>query len=368
MKKVISIFIIVLLINILPVSAEIVQIENTPEMSNLPDYFNWRDIDGIDYTTSIKNQGQCPSCEAYGLVAALETIIQYQLGYTFNCDLSEAHLFFYSGGTCEWGVNVSHAAEYLVEYGVPDEGCFPDPLRSYDPPLDSVSGWEERTVKIKSWGWVENNEDAIKSALIEHGPLVICFPVYQDFIYYKRGVYRHRWGDRQGGHLVALVGYDDNEQCWILKNSWGDQWGDNGWFKMRYDPKMFIDGCYGGTGILYVEGVYGNFLPDVPQIYIEKPRHRYTYFRNLEFLTLFKRVKYIRGEIPRIIVWTTVETLVKNTDKVEFYFDGRLMFIDYRAPYEWKLRPPLGLHTIEAYAYDREGKTSKAITDIFVIK
>jgi hypothetical protein len=368
MKKIITIFMIVLLVNILPVAGEFLQTKQTFETSDLPSYFNWRDIDGIDFTTSIKNQGRCPSCEAYALVAALETIIQNQIGHPFDIDLSEAHLFFYPGGTCEWGVNVSHAADYLINYGVPDEGCFPDPLRSYNPPLENIPGWENRTVKISEWGWVENNEDAIKNALINYGPLIICFPVYEDFMYYKRGVYRHRWGDRTGGHLVALVGYDDSEQCWILKNSWGDQWGDNGWFKMGYDPDMFIDGCYGGTGILYVDGVYGNFIPDVPKIYIEKPRYRYTYFRNLGFLTFFKNVKFIEGKIPRVIVWVNVETYVNNTDLVEFYLDGNLMYIDYDPPFEWKIRPPIGRHCIEAYAYDRAGNISKAITDVFVLR
>lgn len=359
---------ITLLANVSMVTAELIQIETTSQLSALPDYFSWRDIDGTDFTTSIKTQGQCPSCEAYGLVASLETIIQYQVGYPFGCDLSEAHLFFYSGGTCEWGVNVTHAAEYLIESGVPDEGCFPDPLRAYNPPLESIPGWENRTVKISEWGWIQNDEDAIKSALIEHGPLVICFPVYKDFMFYKRGVYRHRWGKRIGGHLVALVGYDDRKQCWIVKNSWGDQWGDHGWFKMGYDSEMFIDGCYGGTGILYIDGVYGNFMPDVPKIYIEKPRHGYTYVRNLEFLTLFKKVNFIQGNIPRIIVWTTIQTQVNDTERVEFYLDGRLLQADYEPPFDWKLRPPLGIHTIEAYAYNRAGNISKAITDIFVMR
>lgn len=367
MKK-IMLIIIILIANILPVTAELVQKENKPELYELPEYFCWRNIDGIDFTTSIKTQGLCPSCEAYGLVAALETIIQYQVGYPFDCDLSEAHLFFYPGGTCEWGVNVSDAANYLIEYGVPDEGCFPDPLRPYDPPYESIPGWEERTVKIESWGWVENDEDAIKSALIEYGPLVICFPVYEDFIHYKRGVYRHKWGDRVGGHLVALVGYNDRKQCWIVKNSWGDHWGDDGWFKMGYDPKMFINGCYGGTGILYVDGVYGNFMPDVPQIYIEKPRDRHTYFGKWELPTLFKNIDYIRGEIPRIFVWTTVEINAEKTDKVDFYLDGRHLRTDFNPPFNWKLRPPLGFHTIEAYAHDKSGNISKAIKDIFVIR
>ena len=131
---------------------------------------------------------------------------------------------------------------------------------------------------------------------------------------------------------------------------------------------MFIDGCYVGTGILYIDGVYGNFMPDVPQIYIEKPINGHTYFRNLKFLTLFKKVKFIRGDIPRVIVWTTIETLTKNTDKVEFYLDGRLLRTDYRPPFDWKLRPPLGFHAIEVCAYDRAGNVSKAIKDIFVLR
>jgi len=368
MKKIISVFFIIMLVNIIPVTGKLIQSENISENPDLPEYFNWRDINGTDFTTSIKTQGQCPSCEAYALVAVLETIVQYQVGYTFDIDLSEAHLFFYPGGTCRWGVNASQAADYLVNFGVPDEGCFPDPLRSYDSPFESVPGWENRTVKIESWGWVENDEDEIKKALIEYGPLVICFPVYEDFMYYKRGVYRHKWGERTGGHLVALVGYDDSEQCWIVKNSWGDQWGDDGWFKMGYDPKMFIDGCYGGTGILYVDGVYGNYMPDVPKIYIEKPSHQHTYFRNLEFLTIFKKIKFIRGDIPRIIVWSTVETFTNNTYKVDFYLDGTLLRTDYKPPFDWKLRPPLGFHTIEAYAYDRAGNMSRAIRDIFVLR
>ena len=368
MKKIITILIITLTVNISLVTGEIIQTKNTLETSELPSYFNWRDINGVDFTTSIKDQGQCPSCEAYALVAVLETITQYLVGYPFNCDLSEAHLFFYPGGTCEWGVNVTYAAEYLVVHGVPDEGCFPDPLRSYNPPLESIPGWENRSVKITSWGWVENDEEAIKNALINYGPLVICIPIYQDFYFYKRGVYRHRWGPRVGGHLIALVGYDDNDQCWIVKNSWGEQWGDHGWFKMGYDPKMFIDGCYGGTGILYVSGVYGNFMPDVPKIYIEKPRYRHTYFRNIELLTLFSKVKFIEGKIPRIFVWTTVEASANDTDLVEFYLDGRHMYTDYQPPFEWKIRPPVGRHTVEAYAYDSLGNMSKAVTDIFVLR
>lgn len=54
--------------------------------------------------------------------------MQYKAGKIYNPDLSEAHLYFYPGGTVRAGyVNIIDAANYLVEHGVPDEGCFPDP-------------------------------------------------------------------------------------------------------------------------------------------------------------------------------------------------------------------------------------------------
>jgi len=337
---------------------------NSENIANLPEKFSWRDINGTDYTTPAKNQEPCPSCEAYALVAVLETLVQYKVGYPFGCDLSEAHLFFCSGGTCKWGVNVTHAADYLTNYGVPDEGCFPDPHRKTDMPCNyTLPGWENRTVKIKEWGWVENDEEEIKKALIEHGPLVICIHVWKDFMYYHGGIYEHKWGKRVGGHLVTIMGYDDSQKCWICKNSWGENWGENGWFRMSYDAGMFIPGCYGGTGILYLDGVYGNLMPDVPKVYIEEPRRYHTYLFGHEFPSLFGRL-FIQVGIPRIIGWTNVKINATNTDKVEFYVDGKLKYTDSESPFSWRMDVPTGFHTIETYAYNEEGNVSKDIIDV----
>ncbi len=132
MKKIIIISLLLILTNI---SLAIAETENNIQNSGLPPVFSWRNIDGVDYTTSVKDQRPAPTCEAYALVAALETLVQYQVGYPFDCDLSEAHLFFYPGGTADWGVNVTYAADYLIDQGVPDEGCFPDPHRPFDFPF-----------------------------------------------------------------------------------------------------------------------------------------------------------------------------------------------------------------------------------------
>jgi len=221
MKKAVAIMAVFILIG---VSSVIVDAKNSNSSAYLPPSFTWRDINGTDYTTPIKNQAPAPTCEAYALVAALETKMQYKAGKIYNPDLSEAHLYFYPGGTVRAGyVNIIDAANYLVEHGVPDEGCFPDPHRPYDSPFESLPGWENRTVKITEWGWVNHTQDAIKKALIEHGPLAVCVRFYKDFYYYTggRGVggfnfkrdafaicsaYVQKWRPREEGMIIGHGG------------------------------------------------------------------------------------------------------------------------------------------------------------------
>jgi hypothetical protein len=332
---------------------------------DLPTYFSWRDIDGVDYTTPVKNHLPAFTCETYALIPVLETLVQYEIGYPFGCDLSAVHLFFYSGGVYYWGVDLPKCADYLVKYGVPDEGCFPDPHRKADLKLDSVKGWEKRAVKIKKWGWVENDEEEIKRALIEHGPLVLIIHVWKDFPYYKGGIYKHRWGRYWLGHLVTLVGYDDAKRCWICKNNWGRRWGEDGWFKMLYDPNM-IKPYWGGTGILYVDGVYGNLKPDVPRIYISEPRDAHTYVFEKKIPSAYATLRirkdlYIR---PWVIGRVVVKTDVANANKVEFYFDGVLKHTCEKPPFECKIDAPLGRHAVEAIAYNDKYK-SKDIIDFY---
>ena len=92
------------------------------DATNLPSYFSWRDINGIDYTTDIRNQVPFASCEAFAIVAAIETMVQYKVGFPFGCDLSEAHLFFNSNGSqLGWGTYPESDLRYLQKYGIPDE-------------------------------------------------------------------------------------------------------------------------------------------------------------------------------------------------------------------------------------------------------
>ncbi len=363
MKKTMTIVIAVLLLTTIATSIEKAK---KIETTDLPSYFSWRNINGIDYTTPIKNQAPAPTCEAYALCASLETLMQYQMGELYNPNLSETHLYFYAGGTYEAGyVDIVDAANYLIEYGVPDEGCYPDPHRAFDYPFESLQGWGNRTVKIREWGWVEHTEEAIKTALMEHGPLSICVYFWTDFYYYTGGVYIHRWGRLAGGHVMSMVGYDDNEQCWIIKNSAGTKWGEDGWLRIAYDANMFADWYGEGTGIMYIDGVYGNFKPDVPKVQIETPKNFQTYFFGQEFTTFFKKTP-IQKASPRIFGGLTVEVTAENVNQVEFYIDNVKQHTDDEVPFTWDLQTTRGLHTLEIRAIN-DHNISVDIIDIYKI-
>jgi hypothetical protein len=366
MKKMITIFWILLFL-VPVISSCSIKIGTAHEMCTIPSSFSWRDIDGVDYTTPIKDQAPAPTCEAFAFCAVLETKMQYQLKELYTPDLSENHLYFYAGGTMKKGyVNIIDAAHYLMTYGVPDEGCYPDPHRPFDYPFKSLAGWENRTVKITEWGWVDHNISVMKQALIDHGPLIICIGVYQDFNFYHGGVYHHRWGPRIGGHVVAIVGYNDSQQCWIVKNSWGTKWGEDGWFRMAYDADL-ISTWYGpGTGVMYLDGLYGNLKPDAPKVYFETPRYFHTYLFGREISTFLKKLP-IQKAAARILGPLSVEVTAEDTNSVEFFIDDVSKYVDTEAPFSWNLEATQGLHTLTVRAVNDHNIASLAIEDIYVV-
>ncbi|MBU0496552.1 MAG: hypothetical protein KKC68_01235 [Candidatus Thermoplasmatota archaeon] len=363
---------VVLLICLLVSSSGAIAFESrlVDSTDRLPASFSWLDVDGVNYMPPVKNQIPAPTCEAYALCTTLETLVNYETGAPYNCDLSEAHLFFYSGGTCNWGVDIKDALEYLEVFGVPDEGCFPDHHRPHDEPFASLLGWENRSVKISGWGWVPNEVDAIKDALIEHGPLIICMLVRPDFTNYRRGIYRPGPYDVTGGHVINIVGYDDTQQCWLIRNSWGDAWGEDGYIRVAYnahtEERPFIWPFYGGTGIAYIAGVYGMLDPDVPKIWLTNCNIQHTCFLGFEFPSLKFRIDGIQLGAPRVFGPHTIQLETANTDYVEFYLDQELLYTDTSPPFSWKVEGSKGLHTLEIYAYNNQNM-SMAFRDIFLI-
>jgi C1A family cysteine protease len=115
---------------------------------------------------------------------------------------------------------------------VPDEACFPYPDRNV-PCSVSCADWQDRSFKVVRWRELID-VGLRKEWLATNGPVIGCMAVYRDFYSYTGGVYQHVTGDLVGYHAICVVGYSELEQAWICKNSWGTDWGDEGWFKIRY--------------------------------------------------------------------------------------------------------------------------------------
>ena len=84
------------------------------------------------------------------------------------------------------------------------------------------------------------------------------------------------------------------------------------------------------------------------------------------FPTIFKKITFIQKSVPRIFGELPVIVNVSNVNKVEFYLDDRLQFVDEDYPFEWNLVSCSGLHTLEVFAFDGDN-ISKDIIDIYIL-
>ncbi|MFA4915728.1 MAG: C1 family peptidase [Syntrophales bacterium] len=230
--------------------------QKTFEQQELPDTFDWRDWGG-DWTTPIRNQGGCGSCWAFGALAAMEALINIEANDpSVDDDLSEQFLLSCSQGDCN-GWYLSKTLNFLKRGGTVFESCIPYNAIDTRCLIEVIKGRKicpnlsTGKVKISGWGYVSPSVDSIRTALNLYGPLPAGMDIYDDFFNYTGGVYNHVSGGYVGDHLVAIVGYNNAEGYWICKNSWGTDWGESGWFKIKYGE------CSIGSPrwISYIEGI-----------------------------------------------------------------------------------------------------------------
>ena len=212
----------------------------TPEapLGGISPSLDWRDYNGsgLSYVTQVRDQGNCGSCWAFATTAALESYFMKQENQPNHIeDFAEQVLVSCGGaGSCGGGYT-STASSYIRDTGLPPE------MDYYYTATDgscasAAAGWQQAAYRIGSWSYVcvTPSADAIKNALVTHGPLATMYQVYSDFFSYTSGIYSYATGSYVGNHCVLIVGYDDVNQCFIVKNSWGTGWGESGYFRIAY--------------------------------------------------------------------------------------------------------------------------------------
>lgn len=221
--------------------------------SAFPESFDWRNQNGVDYVSPVKNQGRCGSCVAFAAASTFETQLNIETGSVFHgWEFSTQHLFSCGGGSCSSGWFPGSAAQFLAKKGVPEFACYPylsGALGKDFACRQSCSDFKRRSQKaglrVRSKSMRGASVDEVKAAVLG-GPLMTTMRVYDDFYLYSGGVYRHKDGPLLGGHAVMIVGWSNAEKAWIARNSWGTDWGDKGDFKIAWDDVSGVGSSFWG--------------------------------------------------------------------------------------------------------------------------
>lgn len=220
-----------------------VSVRDYPRVGSLPPALDWRDTPSGSYVSDVRWQGVCGSCWAFTAMAAFESALMVATDTPdVDPDLSEQYILScnWDAGTCQGGW-LEGALEFLRLAGAPTEACFVYMGNDQIPCRTSCHTTLDLLEKVDDWWFVTAgfaDQVAIKTAL-QDGPLSATLMIHDNFMGYTGGIYDAYGSPETGdGHTMMLVGYDDAQQCWIAKNSWGTGWGEDGFCRIAYD-----DGC-----------------------------------------------------------------------------------------------------------------------------
>jgi len=209
----------------------------------------------------IRDQAACGSCWAFGAVEAMSDrhCIASKGAQKHHLSAEDMNSCCASCGMgCEGGYP-SAAWQYWVSQGVVTGGnfgkggCLPYSIKNCDhhttgkygpcgdivptPPCSKQCKDGANFTTSKKYGSRAFGVSGVTNIMTEiqtNGPVEAAFTVYQDFLTYKSGVYKHATGQMLGGHAVKVLGWgnEGGQDYWLVANSWNEDWGDNGYFKI----------------------------------------------------------------------------------------------------------------------------------------
>lgn len=206
----------------------------------------------IDWRTKnilnpVRNQGDCGGCWAFSVVGTIESLQNIQslkrkneylsVQQLIDCDSSDKGC---KGG---WAPN---ALKYVARNGLVSESDYPYAAKGTACQDDLVSDSSLIKARIES-SFLRCDEDECKQGafnyeLLKNGPVAVVIDAYNtNFYNYKSGVYDEKCAEPN--HAVVLVGfaYDaaKGQKYWIIRNSWGSDWGMNGYGYIKYDEHNY---------------------------------------------------------------------------------------------------------------------------------
>jgi len=137
------------------------------------------------------------------------------------------------------GAYLRDVMKAINRYGYPSEDLWPYEVSKFTRKPPKVIYEAAKPSRIETYSRVEQHVEHMKACLAEGFPFAFGFTVYESFEHdsvAKTGIMIMPVHSEVaiGGHAVLAVGYDDERQKFIVRNSWGEEWGDRGYFHMPY--------------------------------------------------------------------------------------------------------------------------------------
>jgi len=230
-----------------PVDEVMLAVEKT-----LPAQFDWRDVNGRNFVEAVMDQADCGSCYIVSTMRMLTARHKVRMNDTSLPPWSIAfplHCSEYNQG-CKGGYGFL-GSKWSEDIGLIPASCAPYNTQGQCQVSCNISeiGKRYRAANHRYvGGWYGNSSAAdMMLELHRHGPLVVSFEPSSDFMFYSGGVFTQdelgnpaslhssglEW--QKVDHAVLLVGWGEEfgQKYWTVQNSWGEQWGENGYFRIK---------------------------------------------------------------------------------------------------------------------------------------
>ena len=199
----------------------------------------------LGHVSPVKNQGQCGSCAAFTTMALVETCFKKIVGkfgdyseqHFLDCGYGSPGIYGCSGassqGYASWLDSTRPKLAFEEDYPYKAKrGTCRDDFREFNQGA-KVSGY---------YYTYRGDEETLKKLVVDHGAVYTSIKITKHFYPYKSGIFAGcSEGDHiYGSHAVAVVGYgtENGVDYWLIKNSWGKHWGDEGYAKIQRGVKM----------------------------------------------------------------------------------------------------------------------------------
>ena len=200
------------------------------EFDNLnKDSIDWRNNFKV---SSVKNQGQCGGCWAFSSVGAVESA--WAIKYNTLYNLSEQELIDCSSQNhgCEGG-SMDLAFQYIINNGLCSNISYP-----YTAIDGQCNNNCQSLVKISNYSDIIPNQEKMLMRAVQHQPVSVAIQANKrSFQMYQSGIYSDPDCGFELDHGVLLIGYGYDKtydmDYWIIKNSWSDSWGENGYIRIQ---------------------------------------------------------------------------------------------------------------------------------------